>query len=73
MFRLVISTEWLSLSTAIILEGNNLASAIASIPVPHPTSIIVDGLICATLGRGPENLKERFPEVDALWGTGFWN
>lgn len=36
-------------------------------------TIIVDGLICATLGRGPENLKERFPEVDALWGTGFWN
>ena len=30
-------------------------------------------LICATLGHGPENLAQHFPETDQKYGTGFWN
>jgi len=35
-------------------------------------TIIIDGLICATLGCGPyiENAK---PEADKKWGSGYWN
>ena len=34
-------------------------------------TIIVDGLICATLGCGPhiENAK---PDADKKWGSGYW-
>lgn len=35
-------------------------------------TIIVNDVICATLGRGPENLARRFPDADRKFGSGFW-
>ena len=32
-----------------------------------------EGLLCATLGLGPANLKNRNPTADALWGSGYWD
>jgi hypothetical protein len=31
----------------------------------------VQGMVCATLGLGPANLREEFPEADAKYGRGF--
>ena len=35
-------------------------------------TILVDGIICATLGCGPENLKLRDTHADEVYGSGFW-
>ena len=36
-------------------------------------TIIVNNLICATLGCGPDNLKERNEDADKKYGSGYWN
>jgi hypothetical protein len=34
-------------------------------------TIIVDGLICATLGCGP-TISNAKPDADTKWGRGYW-
>ena len=36
-------------------------------------TIIVNGLTCATLGCGPDNLKDRNPAADKIYGSGYWD
>lgn len=39
---------------------------------PNIHSIIVGQLPCATLGCGPSNLRDRNPESDHKYGSGYW-
>ncbi len=35
-------------------------------------TIMVDGLACATIGKGPTDLRARTPQHDAKYGSGWW-